>query len=114
MSLDRVPFVCGGGIQGIVGSKLFASVDTPSASASAIDVSSSNLALLSDRGRKAILSLIESDVNGAQRHVYADWPEAGVDDGGKIRLTEQVGDAHMASSFGPSLIFSQLMLFSAG
>jgi hypothetical protein len=86
---DRFPFMCsGGGMGGTVESKLSATVDSPAASTT--DVSSSNLALLSDRGRTAILRLIENDVDGAQRHVYGDWPEAGIDDKGKVRLTEQV------------------------
>ena len=84
----RVPFVCGGGVQGSARSDLFASVGTPPAST--IDVSSSNLALLSERGRNAILNLIENDSEGAQRHVYGNWPEAGNDDEGKVRLAEQV------------------------
>jgi hypothetical protein len=28
--------------------------------------------------------------DGAQRHVYADWPEVGTDDEGKKKLAEQV------------------------
>lgn len=39
-----------------------------------------------------ILSLIENDVNEAQRHVYGDWPEAGVEDEEKKLLTEQLAD----------------------
>lgn len=108
-SLDRVPFVYGGGIQGTAGSKLFASVDTPPTAT--MDVSASNLELLSERGRKAVVGLIESDVNGAQRHVYADWPEAGVDDEGKIRLAEQVGSLHIASSSG-TLYYTGVPLLS--
>lgn len=39
--------------------------------------------------------LMESDPDGFQRHVYGDWPEAGVDDEGKKRLTEQVSEESM-------------------
>lgn len=49
------------------------------------------MALLSDRGREALMRLMEHDVDvGAQRHVYADWPKCGEDDDGKVRLAEQV------------------------
>ena len=53
-------------------------------------MSSANLDLLSERGRKAIISLTENDVNGSQSHVYGDWPEPGIQDEDKQRLTEQV------------------------
>ena len=44
-------------------------------------VSPENLALLSERGRTALLRLIANDAEfGANKHVYCDWPEAGVDD----------------------------------
>lgn len=52
-------------------------------------VLSANLDLLSERGRAALTTLIEHD-DGAQKHVYADWPEPGTDDEGKRRLAEQV------------------------
>lgn len=56
-------------------------------------VSEENLSLLSERGRAALENLIQHDAaEGAQRHVYADWPEAGVDDEGKLRITEQLAD----------------------
>lgn len=98
-SVDRVPFVYGGGMHGSVGSKLFVSVDTPSVPT--IDLSSSNLALLSDRGRTALLNLVKNDIDGAQRHIYADWPEAGNDDEGKVRLAEQVRTRIFSSSVSP-------------
>ena len=54
-------------------------------------VSEANLALLSERGQKAITNLIMHDYElKAQQHVYANWPEPGVDDDGKRRLSEQV------------------------
>ena len=53
-------------------------------------VSTENLDLLPERGRAAVLSLIESDVNSSQCHVYGGWPEAGTQDEDKKRLSEQV------------------------
>lgn len=53
-------------------------------------VSTENLALLSQRGCQALERLIEHDTDGAQEHVYANWPQAGTDDDGKQRLAEQV------------------------
>jgi hypothetical protein len=50
-------------------------------------VSTENLALLSKRGQEAI-KLLEQDE--AQRHVVGNWPAPGMDDDGKIRLSEQV------------------------
>jgi len=64
------------------------SASTASASTA---VSEDNLALLSDRGRAAIERLVQHDAeDGAQRHVYGDWPLPGTDDEGKKRLAEQV------------------------
>ncbi len=54
-------------------------------------ISSDNWSLLSARGKQALTNLITGDEDvGAQEHVYKDWPEAGTDDEGKIKLTEQV------------------------
>ena len=53
-------------------------------------LSDANLDLLSERGKQAVLNLIEHDVDGAQSHVYGDWPEPGTQDDDKIRLAEQV------------------------
>ena len=54
-------------------------------------VTADNWSLLSQRGQAALRSLVEGDDGiGAQEHVYGDWPEAGVEDEGKIRLTEKV------------------------
>jgi hypothetical protein len=54
-------------------------------------ISTDNWALLSEKGRIAIQKLIESDEEvGAQEHVYGGWPEAGVEDEGKISLADQV------------------------
>jgi len=55
-------------------------------------ISSQNWSLLPTRGKEALNSLIETDVDGAQEHVYADWPEAGSDDEGKLQLAEQLAD----------------------
>ena len=54
-------------------------------------ISEGNWALLSARGKQALVNLINGDdgVN-AQEHVYKDWPEAGVEDEGKVKLAEQV------------------------
>jgi len=55
-------------------------------------ISTDNWALLSEKGRIAIQKLIESDEEvGAQEHVYGGWPEAGVEDEGKISLADQLG-----------------------
>ena len=54
-------------------------------------ISEGNWTLLSARGKQALVNLINGDdgVN-AQEHVYKDWPEAGVEDEGKVKLAEQV------------------------
>jgi hypothetical protein len=83
-STSRLPFVYRGGSSS--GSALSASVGSPSQLA----VSAENLDLLSERGRKTILSIIENDVEGSQSHVYVGWPEAGTQDDDKKRLAEQV------------------------
>jgi hypothetical protein len=54
-------------------------------------VTEENLQVLSERGRRSLLNLVEHDTDGAQAHVYGSWPAAGVDDEGKKRLAEQVG-----------------------
>lgn len=65
-----------------------------SSSSSTMGVSTENLQLLSERGRKALLALIEHDSSTlAQTHVYGNWPEVGVDDEGKKQLTEQVSSS---------------------
>ena len=56
-------------------------------------ISQSNWDLLSDRGRAALSKLILYDMSSGhdgQKHVYADWPEVGVDDDEKRMLAEQV------------------------
>lgn len=80
----RLPFVHRGGSQS--SSQLSASVE------SAVAVSTENLQLLSERGRNAVESLISNDVNGAQSHVYSNWPEPGTQDDDKQRLAEQVSN----------------------
>jgi hypothetical protein len=57
---------------------------------SQIFVTSENLAILSDRGRQAVLNLIENDTNEYQKHVYSNWPPVGTQDDDKRRLAEQV------------------------
>ena len=86
---SRIPFVSRGGNNNVFGTtitRMSTSVD----SATAEEITSENLELLSERGRSAILSLIESDKEGFQRHVYGNWPESGIEDEGKIHLGEQV------------------------
>mmetsp|Transcript_17482 Transcript_17482/g.24893 ORF Transcript_17482/g.24893 Transcript_17482/m.24893 type:complete len:718 (+) Transcript_17482:92-2245(+) len=61
----------------------------------ALLLSDENLALLSERGRASLLRFVENDrkhFEGANQHVYSDWPEVGVEDEGKIRLAEQLAD----------------------
>lgn len=61
-------------------------------------ITEQNWALLSSEGQAALASLIEADADFlAQKHVYADWPEAGVEDEGKIRLCNQL--ASLDSSY---------------
>jgi len=84
-----IAFVSGGAVSNSFGTKLNSSVDSESTCVKSV-VASNNLDLLSERGRNAILSLIEHDVDGAQEHVYGNWPEAGVEDDGKKQLAEQV------------------------
>jgi hypothetical protein len=83
-SSSRLPFLHRGDSSST--SALLASVESLSKST----LSTANLDLLSERGKNAILSLVENDVNGSQSHVYGDWPEAGVQDDEKIHLSEQV------------------------
>ena len=55
-------------------------------------ISQDNWELLSERGAAALRRLILHDVvgGGAQRHVYGDWPERGVEDEEKRGIAEQV------------------------
>jgi len=56
-------------------------------------ITKENFLILSDRGQKALSSLISSDTTDkAQTHVYSDWPSAGEQDEGKIALAEQLAD----------------------
>eukprot|EP00536_Pseudo-nitzschia_multiseries_P005156 jgi/Psemu1/318586/estExt_fgenesh1_pm.C_930029 len=93
----RIPFVSGGAISAssneLGNIKLNSSVDSsPTAEPTSGVVSDENLELLSDRGRQAILSLGEHDVDGFQKHVYGDWPAAGSFDEEKKRLADQLAD----------------------
>lgn len=70
-----------------------AGADTALPSALEGIITNDNWALLSSRGQTALQNLIEGDVGiNSQSHVYADWPAAGTDDEGKIRLTEKLAD----------------------
>jgi hypothetical protein len=62
----------------------------PNVADTADAVSPENLQVLSERGRTSIENLMAHDVDGAQRHVYADWPAAGTDDDSKRSLADQV------------------------
>ena len=56
-------------------------------------ISQGNWDLLSDRGKAALSRLILYDMssgNDGQKHVYGDWPEAGVQDNEKRTLGDQV------------------------
>jgi len=56
-------------------------------------ISQSNWDLLSDRGKAALSKLILYDMSSGhdgQKHVYANWPDVGVDDDEKRMLAEQV------------------------
>jgi UDP-sugar pyrophosphorylase len=65
----------------------------PNTSAAAANsVSPENLKLLSERGRKSMENLMAQDTDGAQRHVYADWPPAGIEDDRKRSLADQLAD----------------------
>ena len=88
-SSTGITFVSGGATSNTFGTKLSSSVNSDATCIKSA-VTSENLELLSERGRNAIVSLIENDVDGAQEHVYGNWPEAGVDDEGKKLLAEQV------------------------
>jgi len=58
-------------------------------------ISETNWGILSERGSAALKRLISFDVSSggnSQQHVYADWPESGVDDEDKIQLAEQIAD----------------------
>ena len=52
-------------------------------------ISKDNLSLLSDRGRDALQQLMDLK-DESQVHVYGGWPEVGVEDENKIKLSEQV------------------------
>ena len=89
-----IAFVSGGSV---TSNNSFASTNTKLKSSGSSDatcinasISSENLELLSERGKNAILSLIEHDVDGDQAHVYGDWPDAGAEDEGKKLLADQV------------------------
>jgi len=91
-----IAFVSGGSV---TSNNSFASTNTKLKSSGSSDatcinasISSENLELLSERGKNAILSLIEHDVDGDQAHVYGDWPDAGAEDEGKKLLADQLAD----------------------
>jgi hypothetical protein len=91
----------GGGTRGNGNSPTASSLSAAASSSSAaatqeaaknnIAISEGNWNLLSERGRKALDRLVQHDaVDGAQQHVYGNWPEPGTDDDGKVRLADQV------------------------
>lgn len=58
-------------------------------------ISQANWDLLSDRGKAALSRLVLYDISSGhhgQKHVYDDWPEAGVDDEEKKVLADQIAD----------------------
>lgn len=57
-------------------------------------ITEENFSLLSERGKQAIINLIQHDnqYQNVQKHIYANWPEPGVDDDGKRKLAEQIAD----------------------
>lgn len=56
-------------------------------------VTQENWDLLSERGQVALSNLILGDADVlAQTHVYSNWPERGIEDEGKRKLTEQLAD----------------------
>mmetsp|Transcript_26451 Transcript_26451/g.30747 ORF Transcript_26451/g.30747 Transcript_26451/m.30747 type:complete len:718 (+) Transcript_26451:241-2394(+) len=71
-------------------------------------ISSDNWSLLSTRGKQALTNLINGDEGiGAQEHVYKDWPESGVDDEGKMELTEQLADLDISYPGGLTAYLSK-------
>ncbi len=90
-SSTGLTFVSGGAVSGSTfgTTKLNSAVESD-ATCIKSTISPENLELLSERGRAAIVGLMENDVDGFQDHVYGNWPEAGVQDEGKKLLTEQV------------------------
>mmetsp|Transcript_1188 Transcript_1188/g.2519 ORF Transcript_1188/g.2519 Transcript_1188/m.2519 type:complete len:727 (+) Transcript_1188:114-2294(+) len=58
-------------------------------------ITQDNWDLISDRGKAALSRLILYDLSSGhhgQKHVYGDWPEAGVEDAEKRVLAEQIAD----------------------
>lgn len=58
-------------------------------------IAQDNWDLLSDRGKAALSRLILYDLSSGhhgQKHIYGDWPEAGVEDEEKKVLAEQIAD----------------------
>jgi hypothetical protein len=112
---SRIPFVVssGGASNHVFGTATTSTTTRMSASSAAAveeEVTSENLELLSERGKNAILSLIESDVDGIQRHVYGDWPESGIEDEGKKQLAEQVSSIAVIKNL-PTLFHLYLYLY---
>lgn len=95
------PFITRGGAdhelsKAISSSSLQSTTMTATPTSDEIDalqvISQDNWELLSERGAAALRRLILHDVvgGGAQRHVYGDWPERGVEDEEKRGIAEQV------------------------
>ena len=73
-------------------SSLSSTVETDAGPALEV-ISQQNWDLLSSRGKEALSKLIlhdKSSGQNGQQHVYENWPDAGVDDEGKVQLAEQV------------------------
>ena len=65
-------------------------MSTSAADATEEKITAENLNLLSERGRKVVEKMIESDEEGYQKHIYENWPAPGIEDEGKKDLAEQV------------------------
>jgi len=67
-------------------------MSTSAADATEEKITAENLNLLSERGRKVVEKMIESDEEGYQKHIYENWPAPGIEDEGKKDLAEQLAD----------------------
>eukprot|EP00934_Nitzschia_sp_Nitz4_P001896 Nitzschia sp. Nitz4//scaffold144_size56818//34913//37218//NITZ4_006541-RA/size56818-processed-gene-0.69-mRNA-1//1//CDS//3329536528//1896//frame0 len=83
------------------------SVSSAPLSATTDAVSPENWSILSERGRQALQNLIDSDVQGAQAHVYEQWPPKGTQDQDKIKLAEQLADLDASYPGGLSSYLSK-------
>jgi len=95
----RHAFLPRGGSQDASATGIGHASSTSLAASSAVEalevISADNWNLLSDRGKEALSTLIEYDSSSGhngQKHVYGDWPEAGVEDEEKKLLADQIAD----------------------